>query len=71
MKRIVGNDYVKNGGRIIQVNGHVLKQFFFGISVVDFRENVKPRLAKVVDVTEEDSKNWLRITKLQLSKLDN
>ena len=59
---------LKHVGSIILVNGHILKQFFFGISVVDFRENVKPRLAKVVDVTEEDS-STIGVTKDKCKKL--
>ena len=52
---MVGDEDIKNVGRTIQVNGQVLKQFFVGISLVDFHANIKPRLAKAVDVTVEDS----------------
>ena len=51
VRKIVGDEYVKNVGRTIRVNGQVLKQFFVGISLVDFHANIKPRLAKAVDVT--------------------
>ena len=55
MITIVGDEYIRNVGRTIRVNVQVLKKFFVGISLVDFHANIKPRLAKAVDVTVEDS----------------